>query len=220
MDNLSIYNQVRAVPAEAQKYFNNGSFSGTDINPMWRIKKLTETFGPCGIGWYTEMIERWEEEIGGEIVTNVSINLYVKMEGKWSKPIFGIGGNKALQVFAGRNGQPDRKKVSDEAYKMAYTDAISVAAKALGIGADIYWQNDPTKYNPDTSEKVPDVESLIAIVSAMSDAQQVKALWKENKDQLTPDGKAALLQAVMSNPACIEATKIAGGRTRKKEGRS
>lgn len=37
---------------------------------------------------------------------------------------------------------------SDECFKMALTDAISVAAKALGIGADVYWQADATKYTP------------------------------------------------------------------------
>ena len=41
MENMEIYERVRSVPKEAQKQFNNGKFSGTDINPMWRIKKLT-----------------------------------------------------------------------------------------------------------------------------------------------------------------------------------
>ena len=35
---------------------------------------------------------------------------------------------------------------SDECFKMAMTDAISVACKALGIGADVYWEKDKTKY--------------------------------------------------------------------------
>ena len=39
MDNMRFYEASRKVPKEAQKQFNNGSFSGTDINPMWRIKK-------------------------------------------------------------------------------------------------------------------------------------------------------------------------------------
>ena len=42
-NNLKIYNDLRNVPKEAQKSFNNGRFSGTDINPMWRIKKLTRS---------------------------------------------------------------------------------------------------------------------------------------------------------------------------------
>ena len=58
MDNMEIYNDLRSVPESAKKNFSNGRFSGTDINPMWRIKKLTERFGACGIGWYVEVVKR------------------------------------------------------------------------------------------------------------------------------------------------------------------
>ena len=37
--------------------------------------------------------------------------------------------------------------LDDDAYKKAYTDAISVAAKALGVGADVYFEKDVTKYD-------------------------------------------------------------------------
>lgn len=37
--------------------------------------------------------------------------------------------------------------MSDECYKMATTDALSVACKNLGIGADIYWKESKTKYD-------------------------------------------------------------------------
>ncbi len=220
MDNLHIYNSVRVVPKEAQKAFDNGSFKGTDINPMFRIKKLTEIFGPAGIGWYTEVLEHWEEEVNGEILTNVALNLYVKYEGEWSKPIYGIGGNKALQQFS------KGPKVSDEAYKMAYTDALSVASKALGIGADIYWQTDPTKYSPrqaapepvDVPEIVlPSVDTLIGQVEVMTSAEEVKGFWNAYKDRLSPGDKAKLLRAVMDNPACQRATEEAKGRTRRAE---
>ena len=40
--------------------------------------------------------------------------------------------------------------MSDECYKMALTDAISVAAKALGVAADVYYKNDRSKYIMDT----------------------------------------------------------------------
>ena len=33
---------------------------------------------------------------------------------------------------------------------MALTDALSVACKALGVAADVYWQADKTKYTRDT----------------------------------------------------------------------
>jgi hypothetical protein len=142
-NHMRFYEAMRAVPKEAQKSFNNGKFSGTDINPMWRIKILTEQFGPCGIGWYTEPVSRHMEQAeDGTTCAFVSINLYIKVDGEWSKPIYGEGGNTfATKTKAGY------LSVSDEAFKMAYTDAISNAAKALGCGADIWFEKDRTKYD-------------------------------------------------------------------------
>ena len=45
MGNLDLYNRVKQPPNDALKEFDNGKFKGTDINPMWRILKLTEEFG-------------------------------------------------------------------------------------------------------------------------------------------------------------------------------
>ena len=77
-ENMKIYEAVRAVPQEAQKSFNNGRFSGTDINPMWRIKKLTEMFGPCGIGWYYEVLSERAEEHGDITIAIVDLNLHLR----------------------------------------------------------------------------------------------------------------------------------------------
>ncbi len=55
-------------------------------------------------------------------------------------PIQGTGGSMFVELQ--RNGA----YVSDECFKMAITDAISVACKQLGIGADVYWEKDQTKY--------------------------------------------------------------------------
>lgn len=158
MDNLEFYNRGRAVPEEAQKPFNNGKFSGTDINPMWRIKMLTELFGPCGIGWYYEVISERAEPHGDVTVAVVDLNLYIKVQDEWSKPIYGTGGNVIVR----------KGSTSDEGYKMALTDALSVACKALGIGADIYFAKDRTKYTAqekpasgDTLERCTDCGKVI-----------------------------------------------------------
>lgn len=141
--NMRYYTHAREVPKDAQKDFNNGSFSGTDINPMWRIRVLTELFGPAGIGWYTEVLSERQEQITDDTtICIVDLNLYVKADGEWSKPIFGTGGN-TLKTKTSKG----YIKTTDEGYKMAYTDALGVACKALGIGADIYWSKDKTKYD-------------------------------------------------------------------------
>lgn len=142
MENMAIYDACRSVPESAKKAITAGRLKGkTDINPMWRIKRLTEQFGPCGIGWYYKPVRKWLETHGDEIAAFVDIELYVKIGGEWSMPIAGTGGS----MFAAR--QKDGVYVSDECYKMASTDAISVACKQLGIGADVYWDADRTKYD-------------------------------------------------------------------------
>lgn len=136
-DNLKLYESGRKVPDNAQTPFNNGRFKGTDINPMWRLKKLTELFGPCGVGWHYKVISERSEQHGTDVMAVVNILLYIKYNGEWSEPIYGTGGNLLI-----KNG-----KINDEAYKMALTDALGVACKALGIGADVYWDKDKTKYS-------------------------------------------------------------------------
>ena len=59
MDNMKIYEQARKVPDEAKKSITAGRLKGfTDVNPMYRIKRLTEMFGPCGIGWWYEITDK------------------------------------------------------------------------------------------------------------------------------------------------------------------
>lgn len=138
MENMEIYKKVQSVPQTAQKPIQAGRLRGkTDINPMWRIKTLTEVFGAAGFGWYYDIVKQWTENgANGEISAFCNINLYVKNGDEWSKPIQGTGG--ASYIAAEKNGL----YTSDECFKMALTDAISVACKALGVGADIYWNAD------------------------------------------------------------------------------
>lgn len=150
MNNLDLYNKVRQVPTEAKKPIIGGRLKGmTDINPMWRIKILTELFGPCGQGWYYTITDKQiVDGANGEKVAFVDICLYTKVGDEWQMPIYGTGGSSF--VAKERNGL----YTSDECFKMATTDAISVACKNLGIGADVYFEKDRTKYdNVETIEK-------------------------------------------------------------------
>ena len=152
MENLELYERARAVPEEAKKSISAGRLKGmTDINPMWRIKRLTEMFGPCGIGWWYEVTDKRivDDEQTKQRAAFVDILLYYVVDGKESRGIPGTGG--ASFVSQERNGP----YLSDECFKMALTDAISVAAKALGVGADVYFQADRSKYSkPETIEDV------------------------------------------------------------------
>lgn len=177
MKGLELYKKVRVVPPEAQKPISGGRLNGkTDINPMWRIKVLTEQFGPCGLGWYYVTTDNWLEQAGNEVAAFVKIELFVKYGDEWSKPISGTGGS--MFVEKEKNGL----HVSDECYKMATTDAISVACKQLGIGANVYWQADKTKY--DTPEPQKDIPKL--------SEKQMGEIYKELKR--TGIGRKGLLK--------------------------
>ena len=165
-DNMRYYEAGRSVPGDALKAFSNGRFSGTDINPMWRIKKLTEMFGPCGIGWYTEVTRQEVVHADDQnMMVFVDLNLYVKEGNEWSKPIFGTGGN--ILKFKGKG--------DDEGYKKAYTDAMSIACKALGIGADVWYANDTTSKYSDKYTDAPRGSAEAAQEAGKAKLAQIEA---------------------------------------------
>lgn len=147
---MDIYNKYKSVPQTALKSFDNGTFKGTDINSMWRIKCLTEQFGVVGFGWTIKTVRLWTETINDEVLAFAEIELRIKVNGEWSEPISATGGNKMCTYIKSK----DYYKSSDEAFKMAITDAFGVACKYLGIGADVYWENDKSKYNENEEAKV------------------------------------------------------------------
>lgn len=188
MSNLKLYNAVRSVPENAKKRITGGRLSGmTDINPMWRIKTLTEQFGICGIGWkYVITDKRLEQGANGEIAAFVDIDLYIKIDGEWSEPIPGTGGS--MFVAKERNGM----YTSDECFKMALTDALSVACKALGFAADVYFEKDRTKYDTQDKKSVlteKQVNRLFAIGNSkgISPEQIKKAIIKDYKKTKAED---------------------------------
>ena len=145
-NNLRFYEQLRKVPQEALKKISGGRLNGmSDINPLFRIKIMTEVFGPCGIGWKYEITKQWQETFGQEVKSFTNINLYVKVDGEWSEPIPGTGGATIVEV-----NSKGYAYVNDEGHKMSLTDALSVAMKALGVAADVYYSKDPSKSQFDT----------------------------------------------------------------------
>lgn len=152
MENLRIYDRVRQVPDNAKKTITGGRLNGmTDVAPMFRIKTMTDLFGPCGLGWgYTRPEFTIVDGAGGEKMVQCYLEIWYKEtdydeEGKvtqvrQSDKVPGIGGS--MLIANEKNGL----RSDDEAYKKAMTDALSVACKALGVAADVYWDKDSTKY--------------------------------------------------------------------------
>jgi len=150
MNNLDIWNNVKTPPPEALKEIKGGRLNGmTDIRPQWRYEKITEQFGPCGIGWKFEVTKLWLEPCSDDqVAAFANINLYYKYDGEWSEPIPGNGGSMFIKK------ETRSMHSSDEVYKMAITDALGGAAKMIGVAADVY--SGRSKYStPPPSYKQP-----------------------------------------------------------------
>ena len=143
MDAMEIYNKLSHPPENMLRKITGGKIAGkTDINPQWRYKAMSETFGLVGIGWKYEVMRLWTEAgADGEVLSFAQVAVYVKTGDTWSDPIIGVGGSKLVQLEKGQLVS------NDEGFKMAITDAFSTSLKMLGVAAAIYegrW--DGTKY--------------------------------------------------------------------------
>lgn len=152
MDKMEIWQALEKTADEAKKPIEAGRLKGfTDINPCWRMKRLTEVFGPCGIGWKYQICNSYVLPGGNdEVAAFVDILLYYKKDGEWSEGVPGLGGS--MFVAKEKNGM----HTSDECFKMALSDAIGTACKALGMSADIYFSKDRSKYTE--AQDAPEVK--------------------------------------------------------------
>lgn len=143
-ERLEIWDLLEKPPETALKKITGGRLNGkTDINPQWRLKVMTQTFGPVGIGWRYTIDDLWTAPgDNGQTVAFARVTVYYKYGEEWSQGVPGIGGS--MLISKEREGM----YTNDEAYKMATTDALSVALKALGVAAAIYeGRYDGSKYN-------------------------------------------------------------------------
>lgn len=175
MGNLDYYNKLKAVPQQALRQIQSGRLRGKhDINPMWRIKAMTEQFGVCGIGWKYVITKQWTETFGSEVKAYCNIDLFIKVNGEWSDAIQGTGGSSEVSM------ESKGAYVSDECYKMALTDALSVAMKALGVAADVYFE--AGKNIIDIDSKYGAQDSRAAQQQAQTQAQQTASQQFNSND--------------------------------------
>jgi len=153
MSNTEIWDKFETTDPKFTKAFKKG-FSGTSINPTYVIKKLTEQFGPCGVGWGDEIIESlfnegvWLNEKDRGVVHTIILKLWYmedipEMEGpvKEKRSVIGVG--TTAFVYKDKNGL----HTDEEYFKKTMTDALTNAAKKLGMSADIFMgKYDDNKY--------------------------------------------------------------------------
>ena len=186
-EKLNIWNSFNQPPKTALKEIQAGRMKGkSDINPQWRYKAMTETFGVVGFGWKFTVDKMWTElAANGETMVFVNVSVYINISGEWSQAIPGTGG--ATLIVSESKGMYN----DDDAYKKATTDALSTAMKMLGVAADIYmglWDGAKYKEPAQTdNESERKAKGLKTFADLKARAAKVKVSIEEPAADLTAD---------------------------------
>lgn len=151
MGNLDIWNTLgKTDPDQTKAFTRGGGFKGTAVKPIYTEHKMTEVFGPCGIGWgFTEPSFQVVPGDNKEVLVYCWLSLWVVRDGVKSELIPGVGGDKVVSHIKANTqyNRPERWENDDEAFKKAFTDAIGNAMKHLGMSADVHMgMFDDSKY--------------------------------------------------------------------------
>lgn len=142
-DNLAIWNTLgRTSPEHTKGFTRGGGFKGTAVKPIYTEQKMTEMFGPCGIGWgFSEPTFQLVPGSDGQTAVYCWLTLWFVHDGARSAPIPGVGGDFVIVK------QSSGLRTDDEAFKKAFTDAIGNAMKHIGMSADVHMGRfDDSKY--------------------------------------------------------------------------
>ena len=134
---VQLFEKVSQPPQDAMKYIDAGKLKGkNEINPLWRMKAMTENYGNYGNGWKYEIVERWTEDIEPtkEKIAHCLLFLYTRNRrtGEWNGPSPAIG--SSYLIVKDKNGLHG----NDNAWASAITDAFGKACKPFGIGYAVY----------------------------------------------------------------------------------
>lgn len=137
--NLNLWNSLEKTdPKHTKAFSRGGGFKGTAINGTYILKRLTEVFGPCGMGWKfileDECVRDGPKLKSGDVAQLHIVRGHIdyRMYDTWysTSPQFG----QTMLVEQNKNGT----FMDEEAPKKSITDCISKCAVLLGIGADVH----------------------------------------------------------------------------------
>lgn len=217
--NRSIWDELCFTPQEFIKDFNNGTYRGKSIAPMFVFKRLTEVFGPNGQGWGWEILAQQNITApNGDVNAYVTIQGWYKIDGQVYKTSPQIAGEKLIYTTA-----KGRSIFDDEAFKKAITDGATKCFTYLGSSADVHLgQHDDMKMAQQINAYTMASEESLKLARQRKREADIAALVEQGlgegaAEMLTnakePEGEA-LEQAKAGERA--DAEKLAKARTKAK----
>lgn len=141
-DNMKLWKSVCVTDPAEVKPITGKQYKGNSPKPYWIVRRLTEEFGPCGIGWgFTILGERFERFGESESLHVATVRLWYCLEDKRGE-FEQIGQTRSSYVSSA-----GKFIVDEDAPKKSVTDALVKCASYLGFAGDIFsGQWDDSKY--------------------------------------------------------------------------
>lgn len=188
----------------AVKEITGKQYKGNSPKPFWIVERLTEEFGPCGIGWgFTILNERMERLTDTEILHVAVVRLWYVLDGKRGE-LEQIGQTKA--VYEKSKGG---LMVDEDAPKKSVTDALVKCASYIGFAGDIFsgrW--DDSKYVAearehyeakrlaDNPERTAWLMDTMAAINGAATAGQLKAIVADALKAATTENDADAIERI------------------------
>lgn len=141
-DNKALWNRVCVTDPKHVKAITGKQYKGNSPKPYWIVERLTEEFGPCGIGWgFTILNERMERLSETDLLHVAVVRLWYVLDGKRGE-LEQIGQTRT--TYKKSDGG---LMVDEDAPKKSVTDALVKCASYIGFAGDIFagrW--DDSKY--------------------------------------------------------------------------
>ncbi len=141
-ENTALWRRAFVTDPAAVKPITGKQYKGNSPKPYWIVQRLTEEFGPCGIGWgFTILSERFERFGDAESLHIAAVRLWYMLDGKRGE-FEQVGQTRASYMSAA-----GKFIVDEDAPKKSVTDALVKCASYLGFAGDIFsgmW--DDSKY--------------------------------------------------------------------------
>lgn len=158
MDNKALWDRVCITDPAAVKPITGKQYSGNSPKPYWIVERLTDEFGPCGIGWGVKVMNERMERLSETDTLHVAlVQFWFMLEGQRGE-IEQMGQTKATYLTS-----KDKLMVDEDAPKKSVTDALVKCASYLGFAGDIFsgrW--DDSKYVAEARGHYDELDRLAA----------------------------------------------------------
>jgi hypothetical protein len=191
-DNLALWHSVERTDPSHTKAITGKPYKGNSPKPYYLVRKATEQFGPCGIGWgFTIVSERVEDGAPGDKVHIAHVRVWYILDGKRGE-VEHVG----QTMFSGKN--KNGPFTDEDAPKKSITDALVKALSMIGFAGDIFiGRFDDSKYVDELKEEFREADAneerssmadryvaqSLTAIAGFDAADQLSAWWSSSENK-------------------------------------